>query len=75
VGNLGGSFGLSGRDVAELIAVGFDTPMSLGRVPAQKQSVSAALMEAVDEAKDCVREQSNLNSVLGAFESGFSSHA
>ena len=43
VGYLGGRFGMSDRDVAELMEVGFHTEMSLGSVPAQEQAVSAAL--------------------------------
>jgi transposase len=42
VGYLGGRFGMSDRDVAELMEVVFHTKMVLGSVPAQEQAVSAS---------------------------------
>jgi len=61
VGYLGGRFGMSDRDVAELMEVGFHTKMGLGSVPAQEQAVSAALKVAVEEAKAYTRQQASVN--------------
>ena len=61
VGYLGGRFGMSDRDVVELMEIGFHTQMSLGSVPAQEQSVSEALEAPVEEAKGYVRQQPSVN--------------
>lgn len=61
VGYLGGRFGMSDRDVVELMEVGFHTEMSLGSIPAQEQAVSAALAGAVEEAKAYARQQASVN--------------
>src|SRR5450759_673800 len=61
VGYLGGRFGMSDRDVVELMEVSFHTEMSLGSVPAQEQAVSAALEGAVEEAKTYARQQASVN--------------
>jgi transposase len=61
VGYLGGRFGMSDRDVAELMDVGFHTQMSLGSIPAQEQAVSAALEAPVEEAKAFARQQPSIN--------------
>ena len=50
IGYLGGRFGMSDRDVAELMEVGFHIEIGLGSIPAQEQAVSAALEVAVGEA-------------------------
>jgi transposase len=61
VSYLGGRFGMSHRDVEELMEVGFHTQISLGSIPAQEQSMSDALEAAVEEAKGYVREQPGVN--------------
>jgi transposase len=61
VSYLGGRFGMSHRDVEELMEVGFHTKMSLGSIPAQEQRMSDALEAAVEEAKGYVREQASVN--------------
>jgi transposase len=61
VGYLGRRFGMSDRDVAELMAVGFHTEIGLGTIPAQEQAVSAAMKVAVEEAKAYARAQVIVN--------------
>lgn len=61
VGYLGGRFGMSDRDVAELMEVGFNTDISLGSIPSQEQRVSAALAGVVEEAKVYARQQPSVN--------------
>jgi len=61
IGYLGGRFGMSDRDVAELMEVGFHTKISLGSIPAQEQAVSGALKVAVEEAKTYARQQASVN--------------
>lgn len=61
IGYLGGRFGMSDRDVAELMEVGFHTEIGLGSIPAQEQAVSAALKVAVEEAKAYTRQQASVN--------------
>jgi transposase len=61
IGYLGGRFGMSDRDVVELMEVGFHTEIGLGSVPAQEQAVSAALKVAVEEAKTYARGQASVN--------------
>jgi transposase len=61
IGYLGGRFGMSDRDVAELMAVGFHTEVGLGSIPAQEQAVSAALKVAVEEAQAYARAQDSVN--------------
>jgi transposase len=61
IGYLGGRFGMSDRDVAELMDVGFHTEMGLGSIPAQEQAVSAALEAVVEEAKTYARQQASVN--------------
>jgi transposase len=61
VSYLGGRFGMSHRDVAELMEVGFHTQMSLGSIPAQEQKTSEALQEPVEEAQGYLREQACVN--------------
>jgi transposase len=57
IGYLGGRFGMSDRDVQELMSVVFQTELGLGSVPAQEQQVSAALAQPVQEAQEYVRQQ------------------
>lgn len=61
VGYLGGRFGMSDRDVAELMEVGFNTEISLGSIPTQEQRVSTALAGVVEEAKAYARQQPSVN--------------
>lgn len=61
IGYLGGRFGMSDRDVQELLEVVFHTDISLGSVPAQEREVSAALAQAVQEAQAYVRQQAYAN--------------
>jgi transposase len=61
VGYLGGRFGLSKRDIAEAMAVGFDIDLSLGSVPAQEQEVSEALAAPVAEAQGYIQQQTSAN--------------
>jgi transposase len=61
IGYLGGRFGMSDRDVQELMAVAFHIDLSLGSVPAQEQQVSAALGQPVQEAQEYVRQQAYAN--------------
>jgi len=61
IGYLGGRFGMSDRDVQELMQVAFHTDISLGSVPAQEQRVSAALAPSVEEARAYVRQQPYAN--------------
>jgi len=61
IGYLGGRFGMSDRDVVELMEVGFHTEIGLGSVPAQEQAVSAALKGVVEEAKAYARQQASVN--------------
>ena len=61
VGSLGVRFGMSDRDVAELMEVGLHTEISLGSVPSQEQRVSAALAGSVEETKANARQQPSVN--------------
>src|SRR5450759_628585 len=61
VSYLGGRFGLSHRDIVELMAVGFHIQMGLGSVPAQEQAVSEALQAPVEEAQSYVQQQGSAN--------------
>jgi len=61
IGYLGGRFGMSDRDVQELVEVAFHTEISLGSIPAQEQQVSATLAQPVQEAQDYVRRQPSAN--------------
>ena len=58
---LSGRYGLSNRDVAELMEAGFQVKMSLGSIPAQEKAVSLALEEPVEEAKLFVQQQPSVN--------------
>ena len=61
VGYLTGRFGVSQRDVEEMMGAVFHTDVALGSVPALEQRVSAALEEPVKEAQEYVREQPVVN--------------
>jgi transposase len=57
VGYLSGRFGISQRDVEELLGTVFHTEIGLGSVPAQQEQVSAALAEPVQAAHEYAQEQ------------------
>jgi hypothetical protein len=61
MGYLGGRFGMSDRDVQELMEVAFHIEIGLGSVPGQEQQVSAALAQPVQAAQDYVRQQAYAN--------------
>jgi hypothetical protein len=61
IGYLGGRFGMSDRDVHELMEVAFHIDLGLGSIPAQEQQVSAALTQPVQEAQEYVRQQAYAN--------------
>jgi transposase len=61
IGYLGGRFGMSDRDVQELMEVAFHTDIGLGSIPAQEQRVSAALAQSVEQAQEYVRQQPYAN--------------
>jgi transposase len=61
IGYLGGRFGMSDRDVQELMGAAFYIDISLGSIPAQEQRVSAALAQPVKEAQEYVRQQPHAN--------------
>jgi transposase len=61
IGYLGGRFGMSDRDVQELVEVAFHTDISLGSIPAQEQRVSGALAQPVEEAQAYIRQQPYAN--------------
>jgi hypothetical protein len=57
VGYLSGRFGISQRDVEELLESVFHTEIGLGSISAQEAQVSAALAEPVQEAQQYVHAQ------------------
>ena len=61
VGYLTGRFGVSQRDVEEMMGAVFHADIALGSVSALEQRVSAALEEPVEEAQEYVREQAVVN--------------
>lgn len=61
IGYLGGRFGISHRDMVELMGTVFEVEISLGSIPAQQQRVSLALKEPVEEAQKHVQNQSSVN--------------
>jgi transposase len=60
-GYLSGRFGVSRRDIQEMLATLFQVEMGLGSVPAQEQRVSQALAEPVRQAQSFVRCQPVVN--------------
>jgi transposase len=60
-GYLSGRFGVSRRDIQEMLATLFQVEMGLGSVPAQEQRLSNALAEPVQEAQLFVRQQPVVN--------------
>lgn len=61
IGYLGGRFGISHRDMSELMETVFGVEISLGSIPAQQQRVSFALKEPVETAQKYVKEQKAVN--------------
>lgn len=61
IGYLGGRFGVSQRDIAEMLQSIFHVEISLGSIPAQERCVSQALEEAVQEAQEHVQQQAAVN--------------
>lgn len=61
IGYLGGRFGVSQRDIAEMLGTVFGVEISLGSIPAQEQRVSEALQQPVEAAQKYVQTQSAVN--------------
>lgn len=61
IGYLGGRFGISHRDISELMETTFGVEISLGSIPAQQQQVSQALKAPVEAAQKFVQEQKAVN--------------
>ena len=61
IGYLGGRFGISHRDMVELMETVFEVEISLGSIPAQQQRVSLALKEPVEAAQKHVQKQTAVN--------------
>lgn len=58
---LGGRFGISKRDIAEISETVFHIDISLGSISAQEQRVSQALKKPMDEALEYVDRQTTKN--------------
>jgi transposase len=61
IGYLSGRFGISQRDMNELLETVFQVEISLGSVPTQQQNVSQALQQPVEEARAYVQKQAAVN--------------
>lgn len=61
VGYLGGRFGVSQRDMQELLATVFHVEIGLGSLPAQEKRLSQALAHPVQEAHEFVQQQTVVN--------------
>jgi transposase len=61
IGYLSGRFGVSQRDMAEMLETVFQVDISLGSIPAQEQRVSQALKQPVEEAQKYVQTQKAVN--------------
>lgn len=61
IGYLSGRFGVSHRDIAEMLGAVFQVEISLGSIPAQEQRVSQALQQPVEAAQKYVQTQSAVN--------------
>lgn len=57
IGYLTGRFGVSQRDVAEMLSTVFHTALGLGSIPAQEAQVSQALAAPVEAAQAYVQQQ------------------
>ncbi len=61
IGYLSGRFGVSQRDMEEMLETVFHIEISLGSIPAQEQRVSQALKQPVEEAQKHVQTQKAVN--------------
>lgn len=61
IGYLSGRFGVSQRDMAEMLETVFQVDISLGSIPAQEQRVSQALKQPVEAAQKHVQTQKAVN--------------
>jgi transposase len=61
IGYLSGRFGVSQRDIAEMLGTVFRVEISLGSIPAQEQQVSQALKQPVEAAQQYVQTQKAVN--------------
>ena len=61
IGYLSGRFGVSQRDIAEMLETVFQVEISLGSIPAQEQRVSQALKQPVEAAQKYVQTQTAVN--------------
>jgi hypothetical protein len=61
IGYLSGRFGISHRDMDELLETVFQVEISLGSVPAQQQRISQALKAPVEAAQQHVQHQAVVN--------------
>jgi len=61
IGYLSGRFGVSQRDIAEMVETVFQVDISLGSIPAQEQRVSQALKQPVEAAQKYVQKQAAVN--------------
>lgn len=61
VAYLGGRFGVSQRDIQEMLASIFQVEIGLGSIPAQQQRVSKALEEPVAEVQAYVQQEPIVN--------------
>ena len=61
IGYLSGRFGVSHRDIVEMLGTVFQVEISLGSIPAQEQRVSQALQQPVEAAQKYVQTQNAVN--------------
>lgn len=61
IGYLGGRFGVSQRDMEEMLETVFQVEIGLGSIPAQQQRVSQALKQPVEAAQKYVQTQKAVN--------------
>lgn len=61
IGYLSGRFGVSHRDIAEMLETVFQVEIGLGSIPAQEQRVSQALKKPVEAAQKYVQTQGAVN--------------
>jgi transposase len=61
IGYLGGRFGVSQRDITEMLGTVFQVNVSLGSIPAQEQLLSQALKQPVEAAQKYVQTQKAVN--------------
>ena len=61
IGYLSGRFGVSQRDMEEMLQTVFQVDVSLGSIPAQQQRVSQALKQPVEAAQQYVQTQKAVN--------------